>query len=314
MASRTCVAHVEVDVLKEEEGTLHSVSGTEAREAGAKSMGSSSPRMGGVVSAGAVAFGQPPARQGEVASAMLRGSIVGGLALFCINTIRSARANCIEGEGAAALAFHACCALADLPALPSCSAWSCQRWALRLQNGDLFVAGDTDIAHAVECLQGFCYYDNLAWAGAACVTAVLGSVASVLRSRALARLFFLTFAARGVHCVGTLAWALRDGTSCPFWSLTKAYWLPMITLAHVVVFCALSWKFSGIDFALPDNGEGVPFGLLSEFDWERAGECERERADSEGSSEISPDLLPMDSRALTGAFGTRARSSRGPAI
>ena len=264
--------------------------------------------MGGVVSAGAVAFGQPPARQEEVASAMLRGSIVGGLALFCINTIRYACATALRVR--VALASHACCALADLPALPLCSAWSCQRWALRLQNGDLFVAGDTDIARAVECLHGFCYYDNLAWAGAACVTAVLGSVASVLRSRALARLFFLTFAARGVHCVGTLAWALRDGTSCPFWSLTKAYWLPVITLAHVVVFCALSWKFSGINFALPDNGEGVPFGLLSEFDWERAGE----RADSEGSTDISPDLLPMDSRALAGVFGRRARSSRGPAI
>ena len=52
--------------------------------------------MGGVVSAGAVAFGQPPARQGEVASAMLRGSIVGGLTLFCINTIRSACATALR--------------------------------------------------------------------------------------------------------------------------------------------------------------------------------------------------------------------------
>lgn len=311
MASRTCVAHVEVDVLQEEEGTLHSAFCLAA--AGAKSSwcqefaedGRRGVRRSGCLWAAARTTG----RGGIGHAAWIhRGwprAVLHQHHQVCMR-------DCIEGEGAAALAFHACCALADLPALPSCSAWSCQRWALRLQNGDLFVAGDTGIAHAVECLQGFCYYDNLAWAGAACVTAVLGSVASVLRSRALARLFFLTFAARGVHCVGTLAWALRDGTSCPFWSLTKAYWLPMITIAHVVVFCALSWKFSGIDFALPDNGEGVPFGLLSEFDWERAGE--RERADSEGSSEISPDLLPMDSRALTGAFGTRARSSRGPAI
>jgi hypothetical protein len=30
--------------------------------------------------------------------------------------------------------------------------------------------GDLEVAHAVECLQGFCYYDNLAWASIACVT------------------------------------------------------------------------------------------------------------------------------------------------
>jgi len=46
--------------------------------------------MGGVLSAGAVAFGGKPANnRPEVVSSMLRGSIVGGMTLFSINLIRS---------------------------------------------------------------------------------------------------------------------------------------------------------------------------------------------------------------------------------
>ena len=52
----------------------------------------------------------------------------------------------------------------------SCSAWSCHRWAERLKRGDAFVGGDLRVAHSVQCLQGFCYHDNLLWAALACVT------------------------------------------------------------------------------------------------------------------------------------------------
>ena len=45
--------------------------------------------MGGVLSAAAVAFGKPAAKQAEVVSTMLRGSIIGGMTLFFTNIIRS---------------------------------------------------------------------------------------------------------------------------------------------------------------------------------------------------------------------------------
>ena len=44
--------------------------------------------MGGVLSAGSVAFGKPAAKREEVVATMLRGSIIGGMALFSINLIR----------------------------------------------------------------------------------------------------------------------------------------------------------------------------------------------------------------------------------
>jgi len=191
--------------------------------------------MGGVISAAAVAFGKPAAKHAEVVSCLLRGSIVGGLTLFSINVI---------------------------------SAWSCHRWAERLKAGDSFVAGDLQVANAVQCLQGFCYYDNLAWAFMACVTAVMGSAASVWRSSTMARIFFFLFVARGIHCAGSLVWAFADENSCPFWSLSKAYWLPLITFSHVTIFCALSWKFSSILSSPEDSSLGTPMGLLSDLDWE----------------------------------------------
>ena len=133
--------------------------------------------------------------------------------------------------------------------------------------------GDLAVGKGVQCLQGFCYYDNLAWAAVSCITgqalqtmcvsvrfrvseqnrstggrtskqtrahlcvrvraacvgalltcpsltcvcvcvrvraracgggggmsAVLGSAASVCRSSTMARLFFLLFVARAIHC------------------------------------------------------------------------------------------------------------------
>ena len=50
--------------------------------------------MGGVLSAAAVAFGKPAAKQAEVVSTMLRGSIIGGMTLFFTNIIRSAFVVC----------------------------------------------------------------------------------------------------------------------------------------------------------------------------------------------------------------------------
>jgi len=47
--------------------------------------------MGGVISSGAVVFGKEPAKNEEVVSSMLRGSIISGMTLFCVNIIRSGR-------------------------------------------------------------------------------------------------------------------------------------------------------------------------------------------------------------------------------
>mmetsp|Transcript_6039 Transcript_6039/g.9620 ORF Transcript_6039/g.9620 Transcript_6039/m.9620 type:complete len:240 (+) Transcript_6039:87-806(+) len=220
--------------------------------------------MGGVLSAGAVAFGGKPANnRPEVVSSMLRGSIVGGMTLFSINLI---------------------------------SAWSCHRWAERLKRGDAFVGGDLRVAHSVQCLQGFCYYDNLLWAALACVTAVLGSAASVWQSSALARIYFLIFLARGVHCAGSLVWAFSDLNSCSFWALSKAYWQPLITFVHVTVFCTLSWKFCRLLASPEESSLGTPLGLLSVEDWELDSDLDT----SHGADDTR---LEASSRALSSAPG-----------
>ena len=55
-------------------------------------------KMGGLISSGAVVFGKEPAKNEEVVSSMLRGSIISGMTLFCVNIIRSGSEALLHGR------------------------------------------------------------------------------------------------------------------------------------------------------------------------------------------------------------------------
>mmetsp|Transcript_3758 Transcript_3758/g.7168 ORF Transcript_3758/g.7168 Transcript_3758/m.7168 type:complete len:201 (+) Transcript_3758:23-625(+) len=196
--------------------------------------------MGGVVSAGAVAFGGEPQTHESISFSMLRGCVVGGVTMITIHIL---------------------------------SIWSCSDWALFLQkNGDL---EEAELTGAVKCLKEFCYYENFLWAGVACLTVVLGAVASMFRNKWVGKACMAVFIIRGLHCIGALMYAIWDTSSCQFWSLTKAYWLPLCTLTNAVIFAGLSHRFSIVVAAEDMRHAGKEMedldaldDLLSDLDWD----------------------------------------------
>ena len=75
-------------------------------------------------------------------------------------------------------------------------------------------------------------------------TAAIGAAAALRKDARLAVLFSVLFACRGIWCCGEVAWALVNAYSCQAWSLSKSVWLPIVTLADVVVFAGLALKFA----------------------------------------------------------------------
>lgn len=122
------------------------------------------------------------------------------------------------------------------------SAWSCKLWSQRIASGEGYPAEGEEFG--VQCLNGYCYSTNISWAAIACFTAAIGAVSSLNKDPRLAIFFVILFVCRGIWCCGEIALALANGSSCQAWSLSKSFWLPIVTLAHVVIFASLALKFA----------------------------------------------------------------------
>ena len=122
------------------------------------------------------------------------------------------------------------------------SAWSCQLWSQRISSGEGYPAEGEEFG--VQCLTGYCYSTNVLWATIAFFTGAIGAVSALNKDPRMAVFFIILFACRGVWCCGEILVALANGSSCQAWSLSKSFWLPIVTLANVVVFVGLALKFS----------------------------------------------------------------------
>ncbi len=123
-----------------------------------------------------------------------------------------------------------------------CSAWSCKLWSQRILSGDGYPADGEQFG--VQCLEGYCFSTNVLWAVIAFLGAIIGAAAASRKNAKLAIFFVILFACRGVWSSGEIIWALGNASSCQAWSLSKSFWLPIVTLANVVLFTSLGLKFA----------------------------------------------------------------------
>ncbi len=123
-----------------------------------------------------------------------------------------------------------------------CSAWSCKLWSQRILSGEGYPADGEQFG--VQCLEGYCFSTNVLWAVIAFLGAIIGAVAASRRNAKLAIFFVILFACRGLWSSAEIIWALGSASSCQAWSLSKSFWLPIVTLANVVLFTSLGLKFA----------------------------------------------------------------------